>query len=293
MNPVDHPHGGGEGKTTAGRHPVTPWGVPTLGYRTRKKGKPSDKYIVRGRKPREEAVGADGSFDEEGPVGRGAPDAAHQPDERERREAHGQDLVARLDDLPRDGGPHDRGARRAQARAGVHHRVDGRPQAGRVCADARVPRPRRLGQDGEGEVRWRTRRTSRAKAAEKPSREASQARSREADGEAARRRRSRRRPRRRRRAAKPQKARKPAAAKAEAKARDQKPAAQGRRRPRSEGRGQGRDQGASAGAPTARQGGAASRPRKPAPRKREARRSARSCARRPSTCARPPARRGW
>jgi large subunit ribosomal protein L2 len=50
MNPVDHPHGGGEGSTTAGRHPVTPWGVPTLGYRTRKKGKQSDKYIVRGRR---------------------------------------------------------------------------------------------------------------------------------------------------------------------------------------------------------------------------------------------------
>jgi large subunit ribosomal protein L2 len=50
MNPVDHPHGGGEGKTTAGRHPVTPWGVPTLGYRTRKKRKGSDKYIVRGRR---------------------------------------------------------------------------------------------------------------------------------------------------------------------------------------------------------------------------------------------------
>ena len=50
MNPVDHPHGGGEGSTTAGRHPVTPWGVPTLGYRTRKKVKGSDKYIVRGRK---------------------------------------------------------------------------------------------------------------------------------------------------------------------------------------------------------------------------------------------------
>jgi len=50
MNPVDHPHGGGEGSTTAGRHPVTPWGVPTLGYRTRQKGKASDKYIVRGRK---------------------------------------------------------------------------------------------------------------------------------------------------------------------------------------------------------------------------------------------------
>ncbi|HLH66497.1 MAG TPA: 50S ribosomal protein L2 [Solirubrobacteraceae bacterium] len=50
MNPVDHPHGGGEGSTTPGRHPVTPWGVPTLGYRTRKRHKPSDKYIVRGRR---------------------------------------------------------------------------------------------------------------------------------------------------------------------------------------------------------------------------------------------------
>lgn len=50
MNPVDHPHGGGEGKSSAGRHPVTPWGKPTLGYRTRKKNKPSDKYIVRRRK---------------------------------------------------------------------------------------------------------------------------------------------------------------------------------------------------------------------------------------------------
>src|SRR5881398_609381 len=50
MNPVDHPHGGGEGSTTAGRHPVTPWGVPTLGYRTRKKNKASDRFIVRRRR---------------------------------------------------------------------------------------------------------------------------------------------------------------------------------------------------------------------------------------------------
>lgn len=49
MNPVDHPHGGGEGKASSGRHPVTPWGKPTLGYRTRRK-KPSDKMIVRPRK---------------------------------------------------------------------------------------------------------------------------------------------------------------------------------------------------------------------------------------------------
>ncbi len=48
MNPIDHPHGGGEGKTSGGRHPVTPWGVSTKGHRTRGK-KPSDKYIVRPR----------------------------------------------------------------------------------------------------------------------------------------------------------------------------------------------------------------------------------------------------
>lgn len=51
MNPVDHPHGGGEGKNkTAGRHPVSPWGVPTKGHRTRQKGKASDRLIIRRRK---------------------------------------------------------------------------------------------------------------------------------------------------------------------------------------------------------------------------------------------------
>jgi large subunit ribosomal protein L2 len=50
MNPVDHPQGGGEAHKTPGGHPVTPWGKPTLGYRTRKKGKTSDRYIVRGRR---------------------------------------------------------------------------------------------------------------------------------------------------------------------------------------------------------------------------------------------------
>src|SRR5207302_10499751 len=46
MNPVDHPHGGGEGKTSGGRHPVTPWGQPTRGYKTRN-NKRTDKFIVR------------------------------------------------------------------------------------------------------------------------------------------------------------------------------------------------------------------------------------------------------
>jgi large subunit ribosomal protein L2 len=49
MNPIDHPLGGGEGKSSGGRHPVTPWGKPTKGYKTRKKNKPSDKMIVRRR----------------------------------------------------------------------------------------------------------------------------------------------------------------------------------------------------------------------------------------------------
>ena len=50
MNPVDHPHGGGEGRSSGGRHPCSPWGVPTKGYKTRSKKKPSNKYIVKRRK---------------------------------------------------------------------------------------------------------------------------------------------------------------------------------------------------------------------------------------------------
>jgi large subunit ribosomal protein L2 len=48
MNPVDHPHGGGEGRTSGGRHPVTPWGIPTKGYKTRK-NKTSSRFIVKPR----------------------------------------------------------------------------------------------------------------------------------------------------------------------------------------------------------------------------------------------------
>ena len=50
MNPVDHPLGGGEGKSSGGRHPSTPWGKPTKGYKTRKRRKASDRYIVKRRK---------------------------------------------------------------------------------------------------------------------------------------------------------------------------------------------------------------------------------------------------
>ena len=50
MNPVDHPHGGGEGQTSGGRHPVTPWGKPTKGFKTRKKNKKSNSMIIKRRK---------------------------------------------------------------------------------------------------------------------------------------------------------------------------------------------------------------------------------------------------
>ena len=49
MNPVDHPHGGGEGRTSGGRHPVSPWGTPTKGYKTRR-NKRTNKFIVKRRK---------------------------------------------------------------------------------------------------------------------------------------------------------------------------------------------------------------------------------------------------
>jgi len=50
MNPIDHPHGGGEGRTKGGRHPVTPWGKPTKGFKTRNRRKPSGRFIVKRRK---------------------------------------------------------------------------------------------------------------------------------------------------------------------------------------------------------------------------------------------------
>lgn len=52
MNPIDHPHGGGEGRASGGGHPVTPWGVPTKGYKTRKRKKQSNKLIVRRQRKR-------------------------------------------------------------------------------------------------------------------------------------------------------------------------------------------------------------------------------------------------
>ena len=86
MNPVDHPHGGGEGATPLGNHPQTPWGVPTIGYRTRKKGKAwTDTSCAAAAAARR--VNADVQIFQEGPVRRGAPDAAHRGHEQGQHQA--------------------------------------------------------------------------------------------------------------------------------------------------------------------------------------------------------------
>src|SRR3954453_1828267 len=85
---------------------------------------------------------ADVSFIQEGAVGRGPADGPHRVHERLQLQDDDPYLVARIDDLPGDGRPHDRRPRRAQARARVRRRGDGRPQAGRVRADAHLSRAR-------------------------------------------------------------------------------------------------------------------------------------------------------
>ncbi len=142
MNPVDHPMGGGEGQTSGGRHPTTPWGVPTKGYKTRN-NKRTDRHD---RPPAEPEVGAaermarslkKGYFIDDPPAGEGG------GDERSRRQAGDQDLVAPLDGHPRDGRPHDRGAQRGEVHPGLRQREHGRPQAGRVRDDPHLPRAQR------------------------------------------------------------------------------------------------------------------------------------------------------
>ena len=150
MNPVDHPLGGGEGKTSGGRHPVSPWGKPE--GRTRDKNKPSQKLIVRRRRTRgSPEVGAamprslkKGPFVDDHLLKK-----VDDLNDSRREEGH-QDLVAPLHDHPRHGRPHHRRPRRPQARARLHHRVDGRPQARRVRAHPHLPVPRRPGEAAKG-----------------------------------------------------------------------------------------------------------------------------------------------
>ena len=100
MNPVDHPHGGGEGKTSGGRHPVSPWGKPE--GRTRKR-KASDALIIRRRKSGKSARrdNRHASQPEEGPLRRRPPDQEGGRRERQGHPQRHQDLVAPLDDRAR------------------------------------------------------------------------------------------------------------------------------------------------------------------------------------------------
>ena len=142
MNPVDHPHGGGEGKSKGGRHPVTPWGVPTLGKRTRREAQ-GIQQADRSRPPPREGQALSEQIVEEGAFRGGAADEPDRVHERGQREADDSHLVALVHDLPRHGRAHDRGPRRPQARAGLRQRADGRAQARRVRPHPDVQGPRR------------------------------------------------------------------------------------------------------------------------------------------------------
>ena len=136
MNPVDHPHGGGEAHKTPGRPPGDAVGQADARLPDAQEG----QALRRDDRPRpparqeEDGRQLDEQIYEEGPVRRGAPDEAHHAMNEAEPEADGQDLVAHLDGLPGDGRAHDRRPRRPQARARVRLRVDGRPQARRVRA---------------------------------------------------------------------------------------------------------------------------------------------------------------
>ena len=134
MNPVDHPMGGGEGKGK-GNHPMTPWGKPTKGYKTRRGARPSDRYIVT-RRTKYEPPGH-GTLAEEGPVHRGAAGAPRRGAEPRSPEEGAQDLVAAVHDPAR--------VRRSYAcrpqRKEVHPRVRHREHGG---ASSRGVRPHPL-----------------------------------------------------------------------------------------------------------------------------------------------------
>ena len=111
MNPVDHPHGGGEGKSKGGRHPVTPWGVPTLGKRTRRKHKDSEQ-ADRSRPPPREGHAQVSRSSKKGPFVEERLLSRIEAMNAVEREADGAHLVAHVHDLPGDGRAYDRRPRR-------------------------------------------------------------------------------------------------------------------------------------------------------------------------------------
>jgi len=136
MNPVDHPMGGGEGRTSGGRHPCSPWGKLTKGAKTRN-NKRTDSMIVRRRGKK--GLG-DAAFGKEGSVRGRSPRVQDHEDRRDQGQGADQDLVASLDHHPGGRRPHVRRAQWTQVRAGVRHGEHGRTQVRRVRAHPHVPR---------------------------------------------------------------------------------------------------------------------------------------------------------
>ena len=134
MNPVDHPHGGGEGRTSGGRHPVTPWGKPTKGKKTRK-NKATDKLssvaVMRRVGDRQVARSV-----WKGPFVEGSLIKKAEKARVRRAQRSDQDLVAPLDDPAAVRRPDVRRLQRQEVHPGDGHRGHGRSQARRVLADA-------------------------------------------------------------------------------------------------------------------------------------------------------------
>ncbi len=147
MNPVDHPHGGGEGKTSGGRHPVTPWGQPTRGYKTRnnKRTDKSDRQPADGKKSN---YGSQ-PYTKKGPFTDGHLVMKVQAMNAKQREESDSDLVAALDDPAGVRRAHAGRPQREEVHSGLRDREHGGSQAGRVLADADLQGPRGQGGDGE------------------------------------------------------------------------------------------------------------------------------------------------
>ena len=137
MNPVDHPMGGGEGRTSGGRHPCSPWGQLSKGYKTRN-NKRTNSMIVRARGKK--GLESDASFRKERPVHRRAPSGQDHQDRRHQEQGADQDLVSPFYHPARGHRPHLRGPQRPQVRPRVRHRTHGRAQVRRVRPHPHLPR---------------------------------------------------------------------------------------------------------------------------------------------------------
>ncbi len=143
MNPIDHPHGGGEGRTKGGRHPVTPWGKGTKGNRRARTSGPPSSSSARVKERRNDTFGL------EGPVRRRLSAEEGGSDAGQRSQGSDQDMVAPFDDPAPVRGHHVRRLQRPQAHSRAGDGRHGGPQARRVLADAHLLRPRRRRQEGK------------------------------------------------------------------------------------------------------------------------------------------------